>query len=1198
MPFAKSGGSRRSSSSVEDPYSLEKLDRQIENAKLRAVDSGFKPDPDPRNWFEKLTNLPKDQNAFLDTLELIGRPGQAVLNVIDKVPDGDRGLGEAAWRGFAGKDRVRGSEIIRKQSDIENGVAETILGTGLEILTDPLNAVPAGMIAKGVGAVARPVGGFAKQAYNAAEQAMPALQKARETVTPLVEKGKDALGRAFVPDYKLDETLTGATDETLLRAKQDTDNRIRYMTEESMKNVSDQAKFAGLESGPLAGRIMEKDLRQFEDVKGYEFPDGLKVTENKRDLFDEINANRSQIKEIGKEIRGSNSGYQSAVSELARGLDKTDSEIRKLYFSMERQATKDISKQTRDNLREAGRELARVDSQINNFDKAQHAMLRYFKKQIKSEHESNFDIIRRIRSVAPNGIRGVDRKELPSSLQNFVRQGGKGIDEVADELGYKYADELVQDLKSLNGVPRKLDDATVTRFAKQEMERTGAVKSLEEDFNGLIQSKQTLQQSVKEIQKGIKKELPSKASEKVFGDLSSNERYLELTNQRNLLKGQLDGLRGESKQVREAKISDIKKIEDEIAALKESVRNPVMIQKELQRPVREMPSDPGIQKAANNLMQSNAELRAWAEQNGVELKELEGYMTHVLSQAERKWKERTKGVRVDGGNRGLGQPNKGVVKARELTGSVEDINEKMVSKGARPEGHDFFEPNAFFSTAIGQKRLIEYVNAVNFRRQVLSNKSFARKFEKGKDVPPNAVVIDTNNYKFLPDELGTLDEEIGGQYIVTKSVKAALDRYKKLTSDEGINSFLQAYDGVQSFWKRLTLFSPGYHIRNDVGAKFNNWVAGMNTIDLARYSSEASKEVYQAAINGKESPLFTEFRKQGLGSSGLSAVEFARRGQEPEDAIRKTIEKRSQFDGTLGGRLKAEVKDLKNPLNVFETSRSIGDAIDQTNRFALFKWFVDKNKGKYQSEAELYREAAAKVREVQFDYSKTTALESEVLTRIAPFYRWIRNNLPFQIRQFVNNPSKYSNINKLRLNAQDSAGIEEENTPEFLKEQFAMPVDTDKFLGLNLPLGDLTKISDPLKLGVDSLTPLIKTPIELSTNFNMFYKKPIEQFEGQTKQYELAGLEGELPIKAAYALEQGLGQIGRGFSQYLQKLENVDQDTKFRLPRLGIGSIVKDFDAEKSAYFERYEQLKALQDYLKYIEQQTGITPRPVREIR
>lgn len=611
---------------------------------------------------------------------------------------------------------------------------------------------------------------------------------------------------------------------------------------------------------------------------------------------------------------------------------------------------------------------------------------------------------------------------------------------------------------------------------------------------------------------------------------------------------------------------------------------------EIPRPPRELSSDPAIQQAAQNLMQSNAELREWARSNGIPVGELEGYMRHVLSREERKLREMRRAIPVDRGNFGAGQPDKKVLNPRKIPGSVEDINEQM--------GRTFFEPNAFFSTAIGQKRLIEYANAARFRREVLSNPNFAIKYEKGMEVPKNAVVIDTNNYKFLPDDAGELTDEIGGEYIVTKSVKTALDRYKKLTSDEGINGFLKAYDALQSGWKRLALFSVPYHLRNDIGAKFNNWVGGMNTADLVKYSAEADKDVYNAVIKGQESDLYREFRQQGLGHSGLSAVEFARRGEEPEEAIRRTIEKRSQFDNTLKGRLKAEAKQLKNPLNAFQTSQEFGQFIDQTNRFALYKWAREK-KGMTPEQA------AKKVREVQFDYTQLTPLEREFFTRIIPFYRWMRNNLPFQIRQFINDPRKYANANKIRLNAQEAAGIEDENVPDWMKQSFAIPVYGDqsgsgKFLGLNLPVGDITKLSDPLKMIIDAITPLAKLPAEVALNRNFFYNKPIEKFEGQEKQFQIpfGGPEFGVDATLAYVLEQLTGQPGRALSGFLQQPESVDQDTKFRMPSLGINSLIKDFDVDRAKYFEAREDLQQLLDLIRYIEQQTGQPVRTVNEIR
>ena len=79
------GGVNSGFSRFVDPYSTEKLDQQISNANTRIQDAGYTPQSaDSRNWFERMTNLPEHQNALFDTLELLGRPGNAVKNVIDK----------------------------------------------------------------------------------------------------------------------------------------------------------------------------------------------------------------------------------------------------------------------------------------------------------------------------------------------------------------------------------------------------------------------------------------------------------------------------------------------------------------------------------------------------------------------------------------------------------------------------------------------------------------------------------------------------------------------------------------------------------------------------------------------------------------------------------------------------------------------------------------------------------------------------------------------------------------------------------------------------------------------------------------------------------------------------------------------------------------------------------------------------------
>src|SRR5690606_14030584 len=109
--------------------------------------------------------------------------------------------------------------------------------------------------------------------------------------------------------------------------------------------------------------------------------------------------------------------------------------------------------------------------QINNFPQAEAALLRSYKKQIKDAHDARFDILRRIRQVAPDGVRAIDGMDMPDRLAGYVRLTGKPMDEVANELGYHTADDLVQELKSLNGVSRRMSSDEIETLARREMER-------------------------------------------------------------------------------------------------------------------------------------------------------------------------------------------------------------------------------------------------------------------------------------------------------------------------------------------------------------------------------------------------------------------------------------------------------------------------------------------------------------------------------------------------------------------------------------------------------------------------------------------------------------------------------------------------------------------------------------------------------
>lgn len=595
-----------------------------------------------------------------------------------------------------------------------------------------------------------------------------------------------------------------------------------------------------------------------------------------------------------------------------------------------------------------------------------------------------------------------------------------------------------------------------------------------------------------------------------------------------------------------------------------------------------------IQQAAANLMRSNDAIRQQARDLGINIGEIQGYMRHILSKAERKRrKERGEGVReIDRGNYGVGNPNDRFLKGRELKGqSAREINEEV--------DRDLFNPNAFFSTAYGQKQLTEYMHAVDFRRKVLSDRSLAIPAKEFKSIPEGTIKINTKNYQFMKDEdlkdMGLLDE-VGGEYVVPKAVKTALDQFQRLTTDEGINSFLKAFDKAQSWWKRMALFSVPYHVRNDIGAKFNNFVGGMNLHDIGMYSLMAQREVFKGMVMKQRSKTYDEYLQQGLGANSQNLIEYAVRGEDAEKQLEKALRKQSKGPvGQVGTRL--------NPLNWFETSREFGTYIDQTNRFAAYKWARDKKNMTPEKAAEF-------VRKTQFDYTDLTNFEREIMTRFVPFYRWMRNNIPYQLRQFINDPRRYAAVNDLRLNMQGAMGIDEENIPEWMMEQFAIPFKGEddgsgEFVSMNLPLADLTRVTQPGKMAVDSMSPLPKQVLEQSLNRNFFYNSPIEEFEGQERQLNVPGtdIEWGIPVKQAYALENLTGQIGRTSFDFLQRPEDENQDAKFRMPSLGISNMTKEYDVNRSRFFERLEELRRLQDRINYIEQQTGVRPPTMNDI-
>jgi hypothetical protein len=554
--------------------------------------------------------------------------------------------------------------------------------------------------------------------------------------------------------------------------------------------------------------------------------------------------------------------------------------------------------------------------------------------------------------------------------------------------------------------------------------------------------------------------------------------------------------------------------------------------------------------------------RGLPENQKIDIDDMVGYMKHIWSEVTKEMKDPK---RASSGKNFMGG-NSATTKTRGYKGSVEDIAER--------EGTEMFNPDAFFSSAIGRQRLVQYIHAESFKNHAL--KRWGKPFKVGMDVPKDHVVIRPKDFDFFPTKGGQLAVKRAEEYIVPKPIARALQNYKGKFTDDGVKNFMEAFGKLNNTWKKFALFSVGFHVRNFLGNNFNMWISGMSPDELVRYQTKAVSDLRRAkeaqklkntrqvltAEQQKALDDYDEFLQQGLREGSMYQNEFM---FDPDKAVKDRLDyQRKSTTGKIGHK-------AKRP---FETSRDIGTGVDEYSRYALYQW--GKKKG-------MTKEGASDlVRKTLYDYSDLSNLEKNI-KHVVPFYTWMRKNIPFQLKNFLTQPKKYAGVEKARQAGLEMTGMDDENLPDWLKESLAIPIQGDgegngNLLGFNLPASDLTQLSDPMGMFTNSLTPLAKLPVELGTNFDTFRGKPIEDFEGESG--EVFGM--DVGAKPAHAINQLLGSFGNISRRVGQEDQ---QDT---LENILLGGMRKPVNMEQQQFFNTLEELQQLQDLIRKYKQDTG----------
>lgn len=405
-----------------------------------------------------------------------------------------------------------------------------------------------------------------------------------------------------------------------------------------------------------------------------------------------------------------------------------------------------------------------------------------------------------------------------------------------------------------------------------------------------------------------------------------------------------------------------------------------------------------------------------------------------------------------------------------------------------------------------------------------------------------------------------------------------------------VKKWVANFDAIQNLWKgSATYANIAFHTRNMISNLWQLHLAGvydigaykdaMNIMWVKRSEAYAKGKSLYDVLEGAEKIRYSEFISQAVGGSGQFTVDFERTGE-------------------LGAKVLAFMQ--KNP--AFKLGGTIGGGIEDFAKFALFT--QRRNAGMS------VVDAADEVRKYLFDYADLTDFERNWMKRAFPFYTWTRKNIPLQAAMLIQKPGKFVDLSRFSQIIEENAEgkpIPDEYMPEWLREAYPVYFGTGddgmkQYLKAEgfVPAVDLNKLARPWELPLDMLTPLIKTPGEIFTNYSVYTEREIKEFEGQKTRF--AGV--YMDPKVAYALSnfRPLSDLSKLFaggdekkiaeakdrmlSFVLGKTYQFDQKTQKRtfeyLQSQQISSVKKAIEKAKSKGDQ--DEVARLKKYLKEVE--------------
>jgi hypothetical protein len=425
--------------------------------------------------------------------------------------------------------------------------------------------------------------------------------------------------------------------------------------------------------------------------------------------------------------------------------------------------------------------------------------------------------------------------------------------------------------------------------------------------------------------------------------------------------------------------------------------------------------------------------------------------------------------------------NTGKVFTKERAMTIAEINDsdwaKKVMKDAGFEGKTLFETDPFAITLARGQKAIKEIEKNNLLRSVIDE--FGKQSDNFTTVTTRNQLTRKTNLKtkyfdIVEDGIRYVNPEIKGipeGVLLPDFIVKDLKKVTQMATDDNvINNILKSYDKVMNIWKSSVYgWFPASHGRNYIGGAFMNTWANPKWFEFASVAPKIQKGTDDVAELGSKSlykNLTYKQIKEELGKRGI----FSQTGSLDIADINKSFNK-SFWD-------KVQTMPIK-----------AGEMVELNLRAPLFMAEL--------ADGKTFDEAISTVYKMHFDYAPlaATAAEKNVLKRLIPFYTWTRNMIPLMIEETIASPGKMSSFYKTIRNADDGSGeIDRTLLPSYMEESGTIMSNGSALSGLGLPPNEIIQYLDPSRWGkkfAGMVSPALKIPIELYTNYNTFRDKAI-----------------------------------------------------------------------------------------------------------